>query len=84
MTSVKLRETHYEGRFADDIIRELTSPLTRRDALYSMIFVDVPPYSRTGEVCRDQVIFDHDRRPDLFLLVDERDVVVSATAVWNG
>lgn len=84
MTSVKLRETHYEGRFADDVMSELTSPLTKRDALYSMIFVDVPPYSRTRGICRDQVLFDHDRRPDLFLLVGEGDVVISATAVWNG
>lgn len=82
--NVSLRETHYEGRFADDVLRELTSPLAKRDSLYSVVFVDRPPYERSTGVCQQSVLFKHDRRPELMILVDETDTVISATATWSG
>lgn len=82
--NVSLRETHYEGRFAEDVFRELTSSLTKRDSLYSMIFVDRPPYERSMGVCQRSVLFQRDRRPDLLILIDESDTVISATATWSG
>lgn len=82
--NVSLRETHYEGRFADDVIRELTSPLTKRDSLYSVVFVDRPPYERNVGYCKHSPTFRHDRRPELMILIDDTDTVISATATWSG